>query len=226
MSRGYGFLITAAFIVLVSSARPAAAVQFNFSVISPPNSSAADLALLGLTVDVTHGGNGLVLFEFENTSDISSVITKIYMDDNALSLLTGGAVAASIGTVDITIGDPGPGKNNLPGGNTAGFVATEVLNATAAHPSVHNGVNAGESLTLSYAGDFAQVLAALYAGELRLGMHVQSIGSGGKSDSFVTAGDLGVPEPSSLVLFVAGLTGLVNRRHKCAQQTDREQEAN
>jgi hypothetical protein len=216
MIRNYGLLISAALIVFVSSVRPAAAVQFDFSVIAPSNSSAADLALLSFTVDVTNGGSGLMLFDFENISDVSSVITSIYFDDNALSLLTGGAVASSSGTVDFTIGDPGSGKNNLPGGNNVSFVATEMLNAFATNPPVHNGVNIGESLILSYAGDFAQVLVALYTGELRLGMHVQSIGRESTSDSFVTSGGIEVPEPSALVLFCAGLPGFLLRRHRRA----------
>ncbi len=191
---------------------PASAVSFSFSPITPANSSPGDLANLSLTLDVTDGGAGNVLFEFENLSSISSVIAQIYFDDQTLLLLSGGAVQSSIGTVSFSVGDPNPGTNNLPGGNSIGFAATEVLNAYANNPAPQNGINPGESLTLSYAGDFAQVIAALFSGQFRAGIHVQSIGQRGSSDSFVTG--TSVPEPSALILLSSAILGLGLPRRK------------
>jgi len=188
----------------------AAAVSFNFEVISPFNSDPGDLALLDLTVDVTDAGSGDVFFKFLNESLVDSSIAQIYFDESGE--LSGGAVDSSSGQVSFTIGTGGPGPNDLPGGNNVGFNATQALNAKASAPVSPNGVGVSEMLTLLYTGTFADVIKGLSSGELRIGIHVQSIGDEGTSDSFVSV----VPEPSTALLFLLGISGIALLRRRAA----------
>lgn len=154
-----------------------------------------------LSVNVTDAGSGQVSFQFLNNVGTASSVTQIYFDNGSGAFLSALALGTQTG-VDFNIGGSPP---NLPAGNTISFDAD--LLATADSPVAPNGINsATDSLTLLGTGLFANVIAGLTSGDLRIGLHIQAIGQGGGSDSYVTGGTpSAVPVPMSAWLFASGL---------------------
>lgn len=194
----------------------AAAIPLGFSCIT--NNSAVDCGIgeVQLSVDVTDLGSGQVLFEFFNAGPANSSIADVYFDDGTL-LGIAGLIDADDGALG-PMGDPnvdfseGASPGNLPGGNSVGFVATAGFLADSDPPIPSNGVNPYQSLgvvfDLQFGGTFADVIAELTNGDLRVGIHVQDFDGGG-SDSFV---NLPIPEPSAALLIGMGLSILASRR--------------
>jgi|OpeIllAssembly_1097287.scaffolds.fasta_scaffold103906_2 hypothetical protein len=155
-------------------------------------------------------GSSRVAFTFYNASGgIASSITDIYFDDGTLlgiaSITNGGGVNFASPAV----------PSNLPGGNLASppFVTTTGLSADSTAPITANGVNPGESVTITFnlinGKTFADTEAALANGSLRIGLHVQSIGTVGGSDSYINGGDgISLSEPGTMILLGLGLLGL------------------
>jgi len=198
MRRIIGF---AGFAAALAAAPVANAVPFGFDCIT--NNLAGDCAIgeAQLSVDVTDAGAGKALFTFSNSGPAASSITDVYLDGDALlsiALITNGA------GVDFSAGASPP---NLPGGNPIGFSADFALDSNAPNVPL-KGVNPGETLqvlmNLVAGTTFADVLANLGNGDLRVGIHVQAFASGG-SESFVH--QTPIPEPHAAILFLAG-TGL------------------
>lgn len=199
---------------------PSQAALYCFDLVGSGNSSAADLAELDFGLAVTTSGSKL-FFEFINESDISSVITLIYFDDSGSSLIGNGTVVSTQVNNVLKFNIGGGSPSNMPGGNGIGFTANTALTAHASNPKPKNGVGAGEKLVLSY--DYltatpADVIAALNNGTLRVGFHVQSIGTAGESDAFVSKPFTTppppldpIPEPSTLVLLGMGSSFLFTR---------------
>ena len=213
------FAVTLAALLVWLSIPSANALTFGTCI---TNNNAANCVTGGqYSVTVTDpAGSNNVLFTFSNAGPIASSITDIYFDDGtllALSTITNGA-----GT---SFNDPAtPG--DLPGGNNASppFVTTQDFSADSTAPTQPNGINPGESMsilfTLQSGQEFQTVLDDLADGDLRIGIHVQAIGATGGSESFVCCGGTpggvavtatGVPEPSTLVLFGAGLLAFARR---------------
>jgi hypothetical protein len=180
------------------------AALLGFDNITNNNSGNAAIGEAQLTVDVTDAGSNQVLFTFDNSGPDDSSITDVYFDDGSLL----GIASVFNGTgVDFSQGaNPG----DLPGGNDISppFVTTAGFSADSEPPAQPNGVNPGETLgilfNLQTGQTFADVLAELGDGTLRIGIHVQGFADGG-SESFVNTP---VPIASSFWLIGAGFVGV------------------
>lgn len=206
------------------SAGPARADMFRFTPITFNSGTDAYAVAPQLSLDVTQSGSQ-VLFTFANDGPVASTITGTYFDDGAgllASLLTpinGSGVSFKSG------GNP----TNLPAPMDPYHFGANFW-ATAKSPKGlgDNGVDntGGEFVTIPFALEeeksFADVLAALGTsvadptstiGTLRVGIHVQSIGTTGLSDAFVLT-PVHAPLPGAALLGVLGLgaAGLRLRR--------------
>ncbi len=181
------------------------AVTLTFFHISDNSGQAAAVATQ-LTVEVEQGADDTeASFTFWNNVGIAASITDVYFDDG--SLLGIASISSSAG-VSFSEGAAPP---DLPGGNCCSFDATFSADSNA--PVAPNGVNSStEWLTIIFnlvgGMTFADTIAALISGDLRLGMHVQAIGTSGDSDGFINNPLDPVPLPAGLLLFLSGLAGI------------------
>jgi hypothetical protein len=190
-------------------ATPATAVTLGFDCIT--NNLAGDCAIgeAQMTVDVTDPGGGLILFTFRNAGPGASSITDVYWDDGALLAIH--SITNTPGLVEFS-SPATPG--NLPGGNDASppFEVSAGFSADSDPPVQPRGVNPGEMLgvtfTLINGQTFADAIADLTDGSVRVGIHVQGFASGG-SESLV---NLPVPEPGTLALVAGGVLAFALRR--------------
>lgn len=201
---------TVAALALLLSTVSANAATYNFYKLT--NNNVEDLENQ-LSVEVLDVGGTQVSFTFMNNVGISSSITDIYFDDGLPAILAlPFAYAQSAGVSFTSPANPG----NLPGGNTAipAFVTSAGFSADSATPA--GGVDVlGEYVTLilNYTGvnTIASVLAALGSGDLRIGLHVQSIGVADGSDGYInqlSPNQTVVPLPAGILLLISALGGL------------------
>lgn len=98
-----------------------------------------------------------------------------------------------------------PGGENL----VPPFATSNQFLAGAINPSPQNGLNSTDDsveiiFSLMGGKDIDEVLSNLRDGSLRVGLHVQAIGTDGKSDSYVNQ----VPEPGILILLGLSMTAI------------------
>lgn len=172
---------------------------------------------LSLWVDVEQGSGPSVAFTFNNSSTNGANATRIFFekprDGSVLFSGSGGIVNQSPGVSFSEV----TGNNEMPkppGGSTVGWTDSDTDRRFFFDPKgggVHNGIKAGESLTiefgLSQGVSYAEVLADLISGNFRIALHVQSIDDVG-SIAMITEGGNGseitiIPLPTG-----AGLAGL------------------
>jgi hypothetical protein len=198
------FIAVAALLALAS---PAMADLFGFENITNNNAGDAAIGEAQLFVDVTAEGANQVRFTFQNTGPEASAIAGIYFDDGGL--FSGIASISNVPGVNFAENGAPP---VLPGGvgPPVNFQVDFRLNATPPPPL--NGINPNEQLSVILnllAGQtFADTLAALQSGSLRVGLHVIAFDSGG-SESFVNTTGV-IPAPGALGLVLIGL-GLISR---------------
>ncbi len=203
--------VSGLFLAAWLSAAPAQGVTLGFYCITGNNAGDCSIGAAQLTVEATDLGGGNVNFRFVNAGPAASSISEVYFDDGTLLGLSTVAHSASD---PWTGGSASPG--NLPGGASISppFVTTAGFLAESNPSPVQNGVRPGEWLDVVFSlqggGTFADILAELGTGELRVGMHVIGFQSGG-SESFVNTV---VPVPAAAWLFGSGLVavGLARRR--------------
>lgn len=217
------FLLTTAGSALASTVTYDCAVT---SGSSPTNCSIGESQFL---TTVTDDGTGTT-FSFQNLGNSMSVITQIYFDDTALSLLDFNTVAVDdkdLGPlnnmgVDFTNGsDPAvanPGA--MPG--EVDFDESFAI-GRAKQGGVGRGINnldplsspadlIWETLEISADyfgnGNFSLLTAALDSGAFQIGLHVQSFPDGG-SEWFTSTTTTVVPVPAAFWLFGTALIGLI-----------------
>jgi len=217
----------------LSLAAPAMAVTYDFSSLVQANGGGN----IGsqFTMDVTDGGSGSVLFKFWNTLGTASSITDIYFDDSVAysgsgANQTADYTGAFFNSIAVS-GDSGSGvafsdgatPSDMPGGGAISF--TSDFSGDSDAPASGNGLDAnGEWVsflgTLQGTNTFEDILTALASGDFRVGLHVQSIGTNGISQTYVngacvsscpeTGGGEGtVPLPGAAWLFGTALLGFM-----------------
>jgi hypothetical protein len=219
--KGVGLFTAICLTTLCLSPVPARAELFGFTPITS-NSDGSVAQQLSLAVT---GGGGMASFTFYNNlapglvvgSPLPSSITLAYFDDRTaptlLTNLTGILEPGGVSFAPVLSG-------TLPGGNSLldNFTFSFGAEATSAGGVQNNGVNPGEYLTLIFSTpttvSLADLVAALNAGAgdvpdatdtLRIGIHVQGIGTASYSDAFVLTPLSPVPVPGAVLLGVLGL---------------------
>ena len=161
-------------------------------------------------------GGGQALLTFSNSGPDPSIITDLYIDDDAGAITGIASIQNGPGT-SFAVGAAPP---NLPGGNelSPAFSASFSADANPPTGTDGNGADPGESvgLVLDLAGgvSFADLENAIGSGSVRLGIHGQGLGSTGGSESFVSGGNGVVPEPTAALLFGLGAAGVALRTRR------------
>ena len=216
-------LALAGFILVLSA--NASALTLSFDCITGNLAGNCAIGESQLSVEVTDAGNNgtnnQVLFTFLNNGSDDNFIRNVYFDDGTLlgiaTLIDADEGVGGDMNVDFSQGSNPP---DLPGGENVNFEVTAGFLADADTPQPQNtGVNPGESLGILFnlilEQDFDDVINALTIGDadggLRIGIHLQSIGSNNGSESFVNAP---VPVPAAVWLFGSALGLLAWYRKK------------
>lgn len=184
-----------------------AAPTYSFVNITNNDPANAAIGEAQLFVELFEIGVGQVDFVFSNTGPEPSSITDIYFDDGGLG---------SIASIDNS--DPGvafaQGANppNVPGGTGSPWFFVTTASAESIPPIQSNGVNPYESVGIRFdlltGTTFADVVDDMESDDLRIGIHVQAIGTGG-SEAFINGDpildDGVIPAPGALLLSSIGV---------------------
>jgi len=178
------------------SAAPASAFSFGNIV---GGDTPGDAYQSSFTFDVINQGAS-VLFNISNSGNAaasSMFISKVLFDDNGY-LSAPRANVGNIGTVAFT---GGAGKDQLPQGGK-GFTTDYAFTRDTGRGNQW-GVQGGETLGLSFTGNYANVVSALNSGALKLGLHVQALPKGA-SDSYISSSGNTENTPEPLTMLAAG----------------------
>ena len=200
--------------VCLTTAGAASATSFSFHCISGDGGGACMIPADDLWADVQDEGAGVFSISLHNESGVRSPLTSLFVED-VDGLIAGLVSIGGSPGVSFEHGGKPPG---LPSGTNEDF--EEHWTFSALSPKPKNGVGSGEELTIVFTiadgVSYEDVIAAMTAGTLRLGVHAPPFGAGG-NHSFVTGGGGGAipaPEPGTLALLVAGGAGWMLRRRR------------
>jgi hypothetical protein len=206
-------IILGFFIITMPSAK---ADMFGFELIPTNNQGNPDLSGQ-LSVEVTSPDASHVLFTFKNNIGIDSSIGSVFfdVDDSLLNSPVIGSTPYTSSGVDFKEKDNG----QLPGGNTLTPPFTEAFIATK-DGSENNGVDnnteyLGILYSLSSGKDLVDVIDAINNGNLRIGLHLQSIGTNEGSDAYINTRTT-VPVPGAVLLGLIGMAVAVIKLRKIA----------
>ncbi|MEG5031957.1 PEP-CTERM sorting domain-containing protein [Microcoleus sp. AT3-D2] len=168
--------------------------------------------------DVIDQGSSVLfnIFNSGNPTASDMFISKVLFDDNGY-LSNAVANVANIGNVAFT---GGAGNDQLPqGGN--GFTTDYAFSRNTGGGNKW-GIQGGETLGLSFTGNYANVVSALNTGALKLGLHVQALPNGA-SDSYISSTSNTEATPEPLTMLAAGAAVGFGTMFK--KQRDRAQKA-
>lgn len=175
---------------------------FDFSAITAndPSGFSQYIGESQLHMEVARYEEGQSRFTFVNDGPEESSLAQIYFDFVPEMNLNLARIENTDG-ISFTSKKVTPG--NLPGGNAIFSTFDSDLAVGAEKPAPKNGINPGERLDLimSYNSSY-DIIAALANEDLRVGLHVISLGQ--YSESFVNV----VPEPATLPLLLSGTIAL------------------
>jgi hypothetical protein len=194
-------LLAVACLAALSAVSAAPASAFSFSNIAGGDTAGDAYANnLGFNVNVVNQTRLVVfdIFNLGNPQAPSMFISKVFFDDNNNRLSGPSVNFSNIGQVGF-IG--GASNDQLPqGGN--GFTTDYAFSRVG--PGNEYGIQANETLGLSFVADYNSVIAALNDGTLKVGLHVQALPNGA-SDSYISSNSgntENTPEP--LTMLAAG----------------------
>ena len=181
-------LLFGCLVMALLAGTPATAAIVSFTCLSD-NSGQCPALAPQITIDATNPGSNRLSLELTNSGPIPSSVTAVYFDFAGM-LFTGffSSIGSGPGVVFPIDGSVTPG--NVPGGNNATPAFSSDLGIDTAPPTSPNGVGPGEGLTLLLniggGSDIGNVVDQFINGNLRIALHVQSIGTSGGSDALIS----------------------------------------
>jgi hypothetical protein len=191
-------LLAVAGVAAVSAVSAAPASAFSFSNIAGGD-TVGDAYVNSFSFDVFNQGSSVVfkITNSGNTAAPSMFISKVLFDDNGYL----SAPVVNFGNVGQVNFSGGASNDQLPqGGNdfTTDYAFSRVPGAANA-----NGIQAPETLGVSFVANYNNVLAALTDGTLKIGLHVQTLPNGA-SDSYISSSGNTQNTPEPLTMLAAG----------------------
>lgn len=194
-------MLAVAGVAAISAVSAAPASAFSFGNITGGDTY-GDAYANSFSFNVIDEGTSVLfnIFNSGNAAAPSMFIGKVLFDDNGY---LSNAVANINNTGDVAFSG-GAGNDQLPQGGT-GFTTDYAFTRDNGGGNQW-AVQGSESLGVRFTGNYTNVLSALNDGTLRLGLHVQGIGTKDYSDAYIssisTSNTEATPEP--LTMLAAG----------------------